>query len=145
MSPYALLICTINLFMSCCDSALSQDSSPSKATLQRIIEAHGGQNKLAKVAAIVVVKKGKTTFKGQGLDFEQTIYAQFPDKWREESTIGRSRSTSIVAGEKVNQAVDGKSEAPTDIEKQTAKDKAYVFWLIYTLPLKDDVFSISSL
>jgi hypothetical protein len=133
--------------MSCCVSGLSQDSSPSKTTLERIIEAHGGQNKLAKVAAIVVVKKGKITFKGVALDFEQTIYAQFPDKWREESLsiIGISRSTSVVAGEKVHQAVDGKSEVPTDIEKQTAKDKAYVFWLTNTLPLKNEVFSISSL
>ena len=130
--------------------SVAADAEAAKAIIDAAIQAHGGQDALAKTALMMRQAKGVMTFSGQEVPFTDELVLQLPQRWRwtlEAGNAGqKTRLLFVINGDKGWQAAGG---MVLELSKQKLEElhaEAYVLWLSTLLPLsKDAGFSLAVL
>jgi hypothetical protein len=119
-----------------------------RAQLDRAIKAHGGAEKIGKLTASRVRSKGKLELLG-GIEFNQSIAYQLPDKLREEldmEVMGQKvKTVSVFNGKKAAILVNGKPLPLTDAIKDALKDAGHLLEVVRLVKLTTPPYELSAL
>jgi hypothetical protein len=133
------------LFVGAAGATQGQDEA--RAILDRAIKAEGGEEVLKKYQAAIIKTKGRLEILG-GLEINQEISYQLPNKFREEVTFDINgmafRSITVFDGTKGAIEVNGKKLPDDEKILQALKDAAQSLEVYTLVPLKGTAFELTA-
>jgi hypothetical protein len=144
---YAFLVA--GLVLAATGQARADDDTAVRALVDKAVQAQGGQDKLAKLPAVMAKLKG--TFHGLGVAaaFTGEFAAQGPDrsKFDIEGEAGgqKFRLVHVLHGDKGWVKFDDDTEELDKEDLAAAREEAYGEWVATLVPLKDKAFRLAPL
>jgi hypothetical protein len=109
--------------------------------IDRAVKAHGGAEKLAKLAAYTQSARGSVNIAGNEFQATRAARYRLPDRLRWDLDMATPNQKLplllALAPDKGWRRSHGQTEPMTFTEEAGIRDEAYVYWLATVLPLKD--------
>ncbi len=132
------------LFVGAAGGGQGQDEA--RAIVEKAIKAQGGEEYLKKYQAGAIKAKGRIEI-GGGLDFEQEISIQMPDKFRDEVTLTINgnpvRTVAVFDGKKGAIEVMGKKLPSDEKLQRMLRDAGQTIAAMQLLPLRGKDYEVS--
>jgi hypothetical protein len=133
--------------------ALSTDlraDDKAKEVIKQGIAARGGEEKLSKVKGYREKSKGTISVMGMDIEFSADSVAAPPTKMKTElkmEIMGMAHNVEVVVnGDAMRRSIDGMMLAMQDVEKEDAKQRMQVAYVMRLTPLLDEkAFQLKSL
>jgi len=126
-------------------SARAQDST--QAILDRAIQAHGGDSKLANLKAGHV--KSRSKLLSNGLELDQEVVYLLPNRFRETVTYKNSgqehRMVSVCDGKQATLKIDGRDAQLDERWRRELTEAGYLLGVQRLFALKDKQFKLAPL
>jgi hypothetical protein len=121
------------------------DAAKLKAVINKAIKAHGGAEKLKKMRAFVAKSKGKYYGMGDGIEYEQEMSMQFPNRQRTYVEAGDFKFTQVVNGDKGWRKLGDNTEELSKEQLDEVKENLYAATVAHLAVLTDKAYELSSL
>jgi hypothetical protein len=121
------------------------DAAKLKAVIKKAIKAHGGAEKLKKLQATVTKSKGKFYGMGEGIEYEQEMSMQLPNRIRVYVEAGDFKFTQITNGDKGWRKIGDNTEDLTKEQLDESKENLYAATVAHLVVLTDKAYELSSL
>jgi len=120
----------------------ADDRDAVRTVVAEAIKAHGGEDALAKLRAVVRKSAGQVTVSGKEVPFAEEHTAQLPERCRRETELRAGAQKLLVLvvvnGDKGWQSAGGAVIDVGAARLKELREDAYAQWLTTLLPLKTD-------
>ncbi|MBP3960410.1 hypothetical protein J8F10_34725 [Gemmata sp. G18] len=128
--------------------ARADDAADARALIEKAVKAHGGQEKLEKLPAIVTKFKGTFHGMGEGIPMSGEISVQGADRQRVEIEVEAGGQkipiTIVVTSDKGWTKIAKDTKEMDKDELKEALEQAHGSWVATLAPLKDKKFTLST-
>lgn len=122
----------------------ADDRETALRVVQQAIQAHGGEDRLARTKFLVRDAKGVISL-NKDVPFTTKLSIAFPERFRDVIEADQLKLTRVLNGDQGWQAGFGATMEMPKEEVADLREELYVLWLMTLLPLKDSAFELSSL